>query len=275
MLFAAAWAHRNRTVLALTIDGWKETMPDTFYHRRARPWLLRGCSAVVCCSEKGKSYFRSQGIREEQLFQVPLVPAWDPPHDVTNYQARPFSLLWCARINDDAKNAVYFENVAIAIHQVRSGTKVRVVGSGVAEKRMLARLSAAGVDVTHDSYIPWHAISDVYLKSRLLLLPSLLEPWGLVCNEAMQCGVPCIVSTHVGAGGELVRHGKTGYVCDLDLALWVDTVRSLLDDRDRWATVSDEARREASKNSVARSADCFVAAVDSLSQASLRKEKLQ
>jgi glycosyltransferase involved in cell wall biosynthesis len=272
MLAAAAWARRNRKLLALTIDGWRETMPDSPYHRLARPWLLRNCGAVICCSERGRAYFREQGFAEDNIFVVPLVPAWDPPTTINGYLDRPFSLLWCARINDDAKNAIFFENVAISLGRTIPGMKVRVVGSGDAESRMLARLAAAGVEVSHDGYVPWQAISDVYQQSRLLLLPSLLEPWGLVCNEAMQCGVPCIVSPHVGAGGELVKDGENGYVCELDDQVWVGVARSVLEDPDGWAAMSARARQDASRATLAGSADRFMTAVDSLSRRSARQE---
>ena len=35
------------------------------------------------------------------------------------------------------------------------------------------------------------------------------ETWGLVMNEAMQFGVPCIVSDRVGCGPDLIRPGDT------------------------------------------------------------------
>lgn len=275
MLSAAAWARANHKTLALTIDGWQETMPDTIYHRLVRPWLLRNCRAVVCCSEKGRDYFLGQGETEERLFVVPLAPAWDPPQTVPTFRDRPYSLLWCARINDDAKNAIFFENVAIAVGRRVPNLKVRVVGSGRAEGRMLARLSAAGIDVHYDRYVSWRVISEVYQQSRLLLLPSLLEPWGLVCNEAMQCGVPCIVSPHVGAGGELVRDQDNGYVCALDEQTWVDAAFRLLQHPDDWAMMSSRARHSAPAGAVVSSADRFMDVVDYLSRLSARQEQLQ
>ncbi|WFU30390.1 glycosyltransferase family 4 protein [Bradyrhizobium brasilense] len=275
MLAGAAWARANGKALALTIDGWRETMPDTAYHRLARPWLLRQCGAVVCCSDKGRAYFRGEGVRADDLFVVPLVPAWDPPAVVPAFHDRPFHLLWCARLNDDAKNAIFFENVAIALGRIVPGLKVRVVGSGAAERRMLARLGGAGIDVSHDRYLPWQAISDVFLQSRLLLLPSLLEPWGLVCNEALQCGVPCLVSPHVGAGGELVRDQGNGYVCALDEQVWVDAARSLLEHPARWEAMSRQARQSVRRDALADAAARFIAAVDHLLRAPARQEAVQ
>jgi glycosyltransferase involved in cell wall biosynthesis len=73
----------------------------------------------------------------------------------------------------------------------------------------LGRLS--GDDVLHS-----------YLAADLLVLPSLFEPWGLVINEAMACGLPVIVSDRVGCADDLVRPGETGLIVgagrEIDLA---------------------------------------------------------
>ncbi|WP_214680310.1 hypothetical protein, partial [Escherichia coli] len=68
-------------------------------------------------------------MRDDDLFVVPLVSAWGPPEDVPAFDERPFHLLGCARINDDAKYAIFFENVAIALGRTLPGLSVRVVGS--------------------------------------------------------------------------------------------------------------------------------------------------
>ena len=57
------------------------------------------------------------------------------------------------------------------------------------------------------------AIGEVYADADMLVLPSLYsETWGLVVNEAMQFGLPCIVSDRVGCGPDLVVAGLTGHV---------------------------------------------------------------
>jgi glycosyltransferase involved in cell wall biosynthesis len=45
-----------------------------------------------------------------------------------------------------------------------------------------------------------------------LILPSRDEPWGLVVNEAMTCGVPIIASDICGCVDDLVFHGRNGYI---------------------------------------------------------------
>jgi glycosyltransferase involved in cell wall biosynthesis len=48
-------------------------------------------------------------------------------------------------------------------------------------------------------------IIKAYVAADVLVLPSDGgETWGLVVNEAMACGLPCIVSDQVGCGPDLV-----------------------------------------------------------------------
>jgi glycosyltransferase involved in cell wall biosynthesis len=56
-------------------------------------------------------------------------------------------------------------------------------------------------------------LSRYYHAADLLVLPSRQsETWGLVVNEALHHGVPCVVSDKVGCGPDLIDHARTGYV---------------------------------------------------------------
>jgi glycosyltransferase involved in cell wall biosynthesis len=54
----------------------------------------------------------------------------------------------------------------------------------------------------------------VYRTGDVLVLPSRgrYETWGLAVNEAACCGLPAIVSSHVGCGPDLIEEGVTGWV---------------------------------------------------------------
>jgi glycosyltransferase involved in cell wall biosynthesis len=76
-----------------------------------------------------------------------------------------------------------------------------------------------------------------YASAHTVVVPSIatrrfLEPWGLVCNEAMMQGTPVIASAAVGAvPGGLVAHGASGVVVrpgdDRELAA---AIAQILDD---------------------------------------------
>lgn len=57
-------------------------------------------------------------------------------------------------------------------------------------------------------------ILQYYAFARTLVLPSLIEPWGLVVNEAMAGGLPVIVSSQCGCASNLVRNGENGFTFD-------------------------------------------------------------
>ena len=51
-----------------------------------------------------------------------------------------------------------------------------------------------------------------YAAADVLVLPSEYETWGLVLNEAMACGLPCIASDMCGAAADMILEGKTGFI---------------------------------------------------------------
>ena len=58
-------------------------------------------------------------------------------------------------------------------------------------------------------------LSRFYHAADLLVLPSIRsETWGLVVNEALHHGLPCVVSDAVGCAPDLVISGETGEVCE-------------------------------------------------------------
>jgi glycosyltransferase involved in cell wall biosynthesis len=55
------------------------------------------------------------------------------------------------------------------------------------------------------------ALADAMRSGSVLVLPSLEEGFGLVVPQALNCGLPCIVSDRVGAK-DLVRHRENGSI---------------------------------------------------------------
>lgn len=57
----------------------------------------------------------------------------------------------------------------------------------------------------------WTEVPNYLALADVLVLPSLSEPWGLVVNEAMACGLPVLVSDRCGCAIDLVQSGQNGY----------------------------------------------------------------
>ena len=62
--------------------------------------------------------------------------------------------------------------------------------------------------------VGWQTVPDYLVQAEVLILPSFSEPWGLVVNEALVCGMPVIVSHTCGCAADLVRVGENGFLFD-------------------------------------------------------------
>lgn len=257
MLLGLAWSRWTGTPIALRVDGGEEDMPQTAYHRLFRPMVLKHCRAALACGEKGASFFRKAGFDDARIFRMPLVPAWDPPSSLPDFQARAVDLIWVAEISDAIKNAGFFVQVATRLKQLRPDLTVRVIGRGRDQHAMLVGLADANIIVRHDETVAWDEMAEALSGAKLLLLPSKREPWGLVCNEALQCGTPCLVSPHVGAADDLVRDGVNGHVLPLEIDRWVEAAAELLDDASGWSAMSERARASMAPRGIEASAKIY------------------
>ena len=112
--------------------------------------------------------------------------------------------------------------------------------------------------------VPRARLPVAYSAADAVVVPSLatrrfLEPWGLVCNEAMHAGTPVIASAAVGAvAGGMVLHGASGLVVragdDQDLAR---TIQMLLSDAALHERIGRLGRAQVSDYSYPAAADAF------------------
>jgi glycosyltransferase involved in cell wall biosynthesis len=94
----------------------------------------------------------------------------------------------------------------------KKDARLVVAGDGSLRARIETIAATPDRGVVYLGRLSGDDVLRAYLAADLLVLPSLFEPWGLVVNEAMACGLPVIVSDRVGCADDLVRHGETGLV---------------------------------------------------------------
>lgn len=85
-----------------------------------------------------------------------------------------------------------------------------LVGEGPSRAN-LERMAASDPSILFAGGHPWYKVPDWLALSDVLVLPSKSEPWGLVVNEAMVCGLPVIVSNKCGCVRDIVKDGENGF----------------------------------------------------------------
>src|SRR5262249_16238664 len=96
----------------------------------------------------------------------------------------------------------------------RQRMRVLVLGSGN-QRPQFQTLSdrVPSPRVTHAGFQNQTRLSGYYHAADLLVLPSDSgETWGLVVNEALHHGLPCVTSDAVGSAPDLIVRGVTGEI---------------------------------------------------------------
>lgn len=87
-------------------------------------------------------------------------------------------------------------------------------------------------------------VRDAYRAADAFLFPTRLEGLPLTVMEAMACGLP-IVASNRSSIPELVTDGKEGLLCEPEVAVLSDAVRSLADNKTVCLRMSEAARHRA------------------------------
>ena len=87
--------------------------------------------------------------------------------------------------------------------------QLTIIGTGPIEAELRER---ANPNIKFTGHVNNVDMSEKYRQEQVLILPSLSEPWGLVIEEALQNGLPVIVSNTVGSRVDLVEKYGVGVV---------------------------------------------------------------
>lgn len=138
------------------------------------------------------------------------------------------------------------EIIINAISNIKEKDKITFLITGGGElKETLLRLAEKEKVKIHitDFLEKQEELFEYYFAADVLVLPSIDEAWGLVVNEAMNVGMPIIVSHLCGCSLDLVKDGHNGYVFDpYDVNSLKNKLNKILfsDDMDRMGKVSKE-----------------------------------
>jgi glycosyltransferase involved in cell wall biosynthesis len=101
---------------------------------------------------------------------------------------------------------------AIARCKRKTRMVMLAVGDGELRAALMQAADRLGVRLRIAGFKNQSELPAMYALADVIVLPSPVEPWGLVINEAMYFGLPAIVTDAVGASADLVQDGVTGFV---------------------------------------------------------------
>lgn len=180
-------------------------------------FLVRACDGCIAYGTRARSYLVKLGAKKEKI--------------TIAFNATDVSYPSKLRVKLTPKLQFHKKSVILFYGQLLERKGVRLLISAFNEIKtqypnsLLLLVGSGPLEAEVAAEAQKHASQCIWLpnpgdvnmpeylsQATCLVLPSSEEVWGLVVNQAMAHGLPCIVSNRVGAAPDLVISGKTGYV---------------------------------------------------------------
>jgi len=202
--------YHGDTNLQSAPNGWKRTLWIAKTRR-----LLRQFDGYLSVGIRATGFLRFFGVSEDRIFNT--------PHAVENENFRAAARMrrtaerMAARralgLSDDAFVALFCGkleakkrplDLVAALAAMTPKGHLLVAGTGPLETAVRAGAASAGVPTTWLGFVNQTKLPHVYAAADCLALPSdARETWGLVVNEALAAGLPCVVADSAGCAPDL------------------------------------------------------------------------
>ncbi len=219
------WARRRRARFIL----WSES--NQHDQRSGRIWIeslkhyfVRHCDAFVVPGKSSFAYLQQLGAAAQNIFIAPN--AVDSSfYSRAAADARQNEILHRQRLRLPERFILYAGRLVSekgvfdlleAYARLQSGLRAKVglvfAGDGVARSKLVEQASRIDPGAVRlPGFAQREELAVLYALAEAMVLPTHSDPWGLVVNEAMVCGLPVIVSSVAGCAQDLVEDGWNGY----------------------------------------------------------------
>lgn len=212
------------------------------YRERLKRWIVRQFDGFFCFGTPSVRYLLALGAQPGQILSRRAAVVSDAvlrrayesapgsaPAERAQRGFLPRNVVYVGRLSREKNLLRLVRAFASARKQAQRGSDwgllLRGEGPQRGELQSLVRqlgLSTVGSEaVNPDSPssdavqilpgVAWHEVPATLALGDVFVLPSQSEPWGLVVNEAMVCGLPVLVSERCGCAEDLVREGENGF----------------------------------------------------------------
>lgn len=135
------------------------------------------------------------------IFNIQPTPKYTPKSEVKNF-------LYVGRLAP-VKNL----ELLIKVFKSFPSLNLNIVGYGPLESELK---SISSENIHFLGAIENGKLPEIYQSNDVFILPSKKEPWGLVVEEALNNGLPIILSNRVGCWESLLNEGENGFKFDFD-----------------------------------------------------------
>jgi glycosyltransferase involved in cell wall biosynthesis len=220
------WARRHGVPFLL----WVESTAEDRRNRHSlieflKTKFMRGCDAFIVAGKSSREYVRSFGAGTDVIFVAPDAVdsrffAAQAEAARRNDAARRRALglpsrffLFAGRLVTEKGVFDLLQAYNALPSQLRTEIGLVFAGEGPARGELEHRAASFSPGVVQfTGFAQREELASYYGLAEIFVFPTHTDPWGLVVNEAMACGLPIICSSAAGCAADLVEDGWNGRV---------------------------------------------------------------
>jgi glycosyltransferase involved in cell wall biosynthesis len=234
---------RGETHLGLPMPKWRKALRTLLM----KP-LYSQCARLLAISSRNKAFYRSLGVPESKIFMAPY--AVDNERFMAaaeNARSERLAIRERLGIDPDVPLILYAskfqrrkcpDDLVAAVGKLAErgvNAHLLMIGSGEMDAELRAQVATLGLsNVTFGGFANQNALPGFYGASDVFVLPSEIEPFGLIVNEVMCAGLPVVTTDALGCAPDLVKHGETGLLYRArDVAALADALQEIVSNPER------------------------------------------
>lgn len=182
-------------------------------------WAVKACSGYVVFGKSSEDYLVKLGAKRDRVLVKNAAVVDNRTIESVYRNALNQSLfpeimteknfIFVGRISKE-KNVPMLIRAFQNLKEEHANWGLIIVGNGQDDENVNLQIQQNPKNIYKYDSVGWKEIPKFFSKSDCLVLPSSSEPWGLVVNEAMICGLAVVVSEACGCADDLVN--GNGYV---------------------------------------------------------------
>lgn len=226
----------------INMDGIHIANGENFLKKLLKKPIFGKYSSFFCGSELTKKYLISQGIDAKRI----TVHGFSSIHEKD---------ILCSPISDEDKSIIRaslgiadmptiiavgrflelkrFDTLIRAFAPFDNKYQLLIIGEGDQKGVYISLIDKFSlINVKIIDFMPYEQLQNYYKASDLFVLPSIDELWGLVVNEAMCFGLPCITTNFCVAGEAMIKNEGNGFLVDDSVEKLSDKIKRIMSDNE-------------------------------------------